>query len=150
MTCLKANQPGQQWNSAGFGVFVEASSGTTGCSDVERLTRQVTVNALPTVVVSAANTRTVCAAAGTVDIDFSVSATAAGTAVAWAVSGTPVASVEGVQCTAGTPTGECFRPSACSQTCSTVLPAAVTANVTKSAVHHTAMLARGHLDRGWK
>jgi hypothetical protein len=105
MTCWKNNQPDQLWSSAGFGVFIEASSGTTGCSDVKRLTGQITVNALPVVTVSAAD-KSVCAN-GNVEIDFSVSATAAGSAVAWALSGAPTVSVEGVVCTAGTPTGEC-------------------------------------------
>jgi hypothetical protein len=104
MTCWKNNQPDQLWSS-GFGVFIEASSGTTGCSDVKRLTRQITVNALPVVTVSAAD-KSVCAN-GNVEIDFSVSATAGNSAVAWALSGAPTVSVEGVVCTAGTPTSEC-------------------------------------------
>jgi hypothetical protein len=105
MTCWKSDQPGQQWSSAGFGVFIEASSGTTGCSDVKRLTRQITVNALPVVTVAAAD-KSVCAN-GNVEIDFSVSAAAGGAAVGWLLAADAVTvSVEGVVCTPGTPTGE--------------------------------------------
>jgi hypothetical protein len=102
MTCLKSAQHEEKWTPSGFNVFIQAASGASGCSDSERVTRPITVNAKPVVTVHAADV-TVCEDAGNAEVELSVVATAGGSSIEW-VAGNPVASAAGVTCT-GTSTG---------------------------------------------